>query len=69
MRSKQVVNTQRASAANKPFVTEYRLSYRDPTVSIQKRNVPSKKHGNTSTQTAEPVKEVSSVAAQKAEEV
>jgi hypothetical protein len=33
MRSKATVNPQRASAANKPFMTEYRLAYRDPTAS------------------------------------
>ena len=37
MRSKPAVNTQRASAANKPFMTEYRLAYRDPTATVQKR--------------------------------
>ena len=33
MRSKTAVNPQRASAANKPFMTEYRLAYRDPNAS------------------------------------
>ncbi len=37
MRSKTNVTPQRASAANKPFMTEYRLAYRDPTASVQKR--------------------------------
>ena len=33
MRSKAAVNPPRASAANKPFMTEYRIAYRDPTAS------------------------------------
>jgi hypothetical protein len=38
MRSKQhIVNSQRASAANKPFVTEYRLAFRDPTAQKRKK--------------------------------
>lgn len=56
MRSKHAVPTQRASAANKPFMTEYRLAYKDPTAS-QKRKIPLSKKAQQQAKSAEPKKE------------
>jgi hypothetical protein len=70
MRSKQhIVNSQRASAANKPFVTEYRLAFRDPTAQKRKK-VASKTAASNKNQTASsgpapfpPAKEVQAIIA------
>jgi hypothetical protein len=57
MRSKHVVNTQRASAVNKPFLTEYRLAYKDPTASQKRKNPAGGKKQPAQVKPSEPIKE------------
>ena len=59
MRSKTAVNPQRASAANKPFMTEYRLAYRDPTASKKgKYGTAASKASKAPVKTPPPIKQL-----------
>ena len=71
MRSKAAVNPPRASAANKPFMTEYRIAYRDPTASKKGKytSVVTSKASKTPAKPAQPVKAAPSASHQIVEEV
>lgn len=70
MRSKTAVNPQRASAANKPFMTEYRLAYRDPTASKKgKYGTAASKASKTPVKAPPPIKQPAVAPKQIVEEV